>query len=341
MNDKAITLLQTLKEEGLSVKDLREAEKATNPKQYYSRKFEKIDYTPLVLDNPSWNQAIEHVDMPIQQVVGQYQLTEDGKPVGEHLKADYVTDSGREGVYYFMIVDRWKDGNWKVLSPTSDYYAALPVPAIYENLRDSLDATGSEYHITQCYNSYTGGTQSLSLEVTDLAGVGAQITSGMTMQIVLETSLDRSKRHTMNVFPKTPEGQVIFFKDRSSNYGLSVRHTESAREKAVDFNSAIGTMVKHWNEDIAPVLDFLADGELDTKTINTLIANIIDDAGVANSTADKIKFNAANRQGALEKLAAACATIEEVTDSPMAYQKQSDALGKAISKRVRRLMEGK
>lgn len=339
MNEKAISLLQTLKSEGISVKDLREAEKQTQPvKKHYNRKFERIDYSPLVIDNPSWDQALDHVDMPIQQVAGQLQLLSDGKPHGEHLNADYVTDSGREGMYFFMVVDRWKTGDWKVLSPTSDYYAALPVPAIYENLRDSLEATGAAYELRQCYNSYTGGSQTLSLEVTGLEGVGAQTTSGMTMQIVLETSLDRSKRHTLNVFPRTPEGQVIFFKDRKSNYGLSVRHTESAREKAVDFNSAIGTMVKHWNEDLVPVINFLSEGQLDDKMINSLLANIIDDSGVASATADKIKFNASQRQGALEKIAAACSTIEEVTDSPMAYQKQSDAIGKAISKRVRALL---
>lgn len=330
-------LIAALEAQGFTVEEARKALKATGRKQASKRKFAEVDYTPLFTGPTDWKTALKHVDMPIQVKPAQVDL--DG--VDGLMEANYHTDSGRHGIFHMICVDRQNDGNWSVLSPATELYAAIAPTKIYENLRSHLDDIDAKYNIKQCYNSYTGGDQALVIGVDALDSIvrGELI----DMELVLVTSLDRTKKHQLIARPVSKKtGKPIYFIDNENNqFSLATRHVTSAAEKVIDFNAAVGQIVKNWNEKIVPYVQFLGDDGFSEKEVYALLTGIVKDAKLPKSLTDQMPVITSKTTATpLEGIEAICAVIDGI-ESPMSKDAYADKVGKAIAKRVASLFDRK
>jgi len=336
-----------LKESGFSLQDMETAikEEKKNTKKKSTRKFEAIDFNDLVIRfdgdtlDDSWYLAMNHVNMPVKVVPGNVYL-EDGS---ELLQTEYDTDTGRHGIYHFVMVDRQRDGVWKALSPVSEMYAAIAPEGIYRNLRETLDnvAPGG-YRINYCYNSYSGGEQRLSIEVKNM--VGFHKMDNTTMELILVTSLDRSRKHTLIAQPVI-NGKPIYFVDTGkTQFNLATRHVQSAAEKVVDFNASIGAIIENWNTSIIPYTMFMSDDGFNEKEVYALLSGIVEDSKLPDSMIERMPLIKQSTCGTvpLDGIMQICSTIEDDTNlSPMAKAKHAEKVGKAIASRVSKLFRNK
>lgn len=339
-------LIQQLQQAGFSLDDavaaIKEAKKQEKKKS--TRKFDAIDYESLVLDlandptDEAWDLACDHVNMPVKVAPGQVVLNEGDDPIN----TEYNTDSGRNGTYHFVMIDRFRDGVWKALSPVSDMYAAIAPDGIYRNLQQTLDGIGAQYTLRQCYNSYSGGEHHLNIQITSIKGVN---NDELTMNLLLITSLDRSKKHTLIAQPVMPDGTPIYFVDTGNNqFNLATRHVQSAAEKVVDFNASVGAIIENWNEKIIPYTMFLCDEGFSEKEVYALLSGIVKDAKLPTPMVEKMPLIKQNACGSvpINGIKQICAAIEDDESlSPMARAKHAENIGKAVAKRVGALFERK
>lgn len=309
----------------------------------YERKFEKVDLsqTELDLSHPhqkadhAWISAFEHVDMGIKVMRA---IVEDPTLETKELQdASYTTDTGREGQYFFVMIDRWKNGDYKALTACTDYYLAAPPLDIYKSLRAVMKDVKCKP--VSVYNSLSGGQQRLVLSVDDMEGIAS--TEKAKMQIVLRTSLDRSSNHTISIRPVLADGTPIYFQDTGRNgFDFKIRHTTQAAAEISNFNSAAARIVLSWNNQIVPFVNFLSDGHLTELDTMVMLSKICEDADLPKQTGEEVI--AAYKQSpksALDAVAALCRHNEnDESLSPMARQRNADKIAKAINQRVTALM---
>ena len=329
----------------------------------YERKFDKVDLTSTYkrLDTlPStdaWKSAAEHVRMgiavtPVMVHKPTYvKDAEDNDVAKATYDADriehgaYVTESGRDGQFYMVMVDRHNDGDWKSLTPCSDYYAAVEPSEIYENLRKMLEFTKNQP--TYVYNAFNGGSQQLRVRIEDMQGISMDTIEGMHMELVLKTSIDKSSNHVLSVMPVTEDGTPILFTDSGKNgFNFKVRHTNKAKAEIVNFNAAVASIANAWNNKIVPYVRFLADGDLSESEVLGLMKNIAEDAKMPKDVTEEMVSackatigNGADNGIKIIKQISKVVTDRDVT--PMAQQRDAEKVGKIISERVRQLFNKK
>lgn len=325
----------------------------------YERKFEKVDLASTILDlkviddsENSWEEAIQHVKMGIAVtpiMVHEPTYNDSGKAVTQYgdehiMHGAYNTESGRDGQFYMVMVDRDNTGDWKALTPCSDYYAAVEPSEIYKNLKKMLD--GSKNKPTQVYNAFNGGSQLLRVKIDEIEGVNIESANGLHMELFLRTSIDKTSNHSLTVLPVTSDGTPLLFNDTGkAGFNFKVRHTNKARTEIVNFNAAVASIVESWNSTIVPYVNFLSDGVFSEAETMALLTNIADDAKLPKDLTEEIvgacKANVkGGGKGAgftiIKQFSEAVAN-RDVT--PMARQRDEDKVGKAITNRVRQLFQ--
>lgn len=336
---------------------LTQTEHATNdaapePKSYYKRKFAKVDLTDRTIDlsdmkpDTAWEFAKDHVTMGVAVVPGfapspGYKDNGEITVNGEHQAAEYATDTGREGQFFFVMIDRDNTNDWKALTPCSDYYAAIEPRQIFEGLQEMLSDFNAQP--MKVYNAFNGGSQDLLVEIGDMDSI--QKVEGLKIQVVLKTSLDRTSNHAMSVRPVTASGVPIYFTDTGKNgFNFKVRHTTQAKESIIDFNIAAGHIIANWNANIVPYVNFLADGDLNEQEIIALMDSIMEDAKLPEKAQEEIKsaYKAKLvdmgdiKSDALRAVATIC-DHNENADSPLKTRRDADKIGKALTNRVKQL----
>lgn len=326
----------------------------------YERKYEKVDldHTELSVefhDDP-WEDAIQHVTMGVRVepiFVPRPRVDDNGVPLtaeeltGDNLQiAEYVTDTGRDGQFFMVMVDRHNTGEYMSLTPCSDYYAAIPPAEIYRSLRTMLE--GSDATPVYVYNSYNGGQQLLRVEIRGLKDITVENLPGIKMELVMKTSLDKSSNHSISIRPVTEDGVPILFSDtRGHGYNFQVRHTTGARAEIVNFNTAVASIAQNWNEKIVPFVKFIG-GDFDEKDVSALMENILDDAALPKDVETEIRSafktkavytTEANGSEAMRVIKTVCAVVDDRDVTPMAKQRDADKVSKAITKNVKRLFQ--
>ncbi len=326
----------------------------------YERKFEKVDLDVTVIDTANcsreeaWEAAINHVKMGIAVtpiMVHEPAYDDNGLATATYgddkiMHGAYVTESGRDGQYYMVMVDRNNDNEWKALTPCSDYYAAVAPAMIYENLQKMLESTKSKP--TYVYNSYNGGSQQLRVRVEDIDTATLESVDGYHMEIVLKTSLDKSSNHSMSVIPVSADGQPLLFTDTGkSGFNFRVRHTNGAKAEIVNFNAAVASIANTWNSQIVPYVKFLADGEFSETDIYALLSNVLEDAKLPKDLNEEIT-GACKASVDTSKAGSGLTLIKTISEhvlsrnaTPMAQHRDTDKVSKAITTRVRQLFDKK
>lgn len=320
----------------------------------YERKFEKVDLNSTFVNidlesaDDAWDAVIAHVKMGIAVtpiMVHKPAYDDNGEAVttygDEHIMhGGYVTESGRDGQYYMVMVDRNNDNDWKALTPCSDYYAAIPPSTIYENLRKMLSA--SESRPTYVYNSFSGGSQMLRVQVSDISNAELEEIDGYRMEIVLKTSLDKSSNHVMSVMPVDSDGEPILFTDTGKNgFNFRVRHTNGAKAEIVNFNAAVASLANTWNSQIVPYVRFLSDGQFSQAEVYALVSNVLEDAKLPKDVSDTIKTACKNSTNGMAAIKQISSTVLNRDVTPMAQQRDADKVSKAITNRVKQLFKKK
>jgi hypothetical protein len=320
----------------------------------YERKFEKVDLSstemPLVhLDkDTAWETAINHVTMGVATtpiLVHNPSYNDDGIALPTYdddrlQHGSYITESGRDGQFYMVMVDRDRTGEFRAVAACSDYYAAVEPHKIYESLKVMLE--DSKHQPTYVYNAYNGGSQLLRVRVDDLQSVDLEGVDGIHMEIQLRTSLDKSTNHVLSVMPVTNNGTPILFSDTGGGgFTFKVRHTSGSRAEIVNFNAAVATIAAAWNKKIVPYVRFLSDGDLSEMDVRALLTNVVEDAGLPKDLGEEIMT--AYKARPVKNAFTAVETLGEVIVSrdvtPMAHQRTNEKVAKAVTHRVKQLFE--
>lgn len=313
------------------------------------RKFEKIDFGPLTITptghtSEQWDEVIAHVDMPIQVRNASVTIACDpnsSEILPQPINVNYMTDTGRDGKFQFVMIDRWNSGEFLGLAAITDRYTAFAPKVVYEQLRETLDSIeGIQYEIASCYNSYSGGAQILNIDVKHLEHVQFDGIGDLTMRIQVGTSLDCKRRHTVSVLPRTSDNTPIYFTDTSKGeFGLNTIHTGAAAERVADFNTVIGGLIQHWNTNIAPAMSFIMDGNLTERETAAFLKGIIDQSGLPKSAKEEL-MRITHKDDAFSGVKKICSTIAN-GKSPITIEKQAATVGKEIANRVSKLLEKK
>lgn len=324
----------------------------------YERKFEKVDLADTIIKvdfterERAWDAAIQHVKMGIAVtpiMVHQPTYNDDKKPVTQYgdehiMHGAYTTESGRDGQFYMVMVDRDNSGDWKALTPCSDYYAAVEPAEIYKNLRKMLN--GSANQPTLVYNAFNGGSQLLRVRIDDIEGVNIESANGLHMELFLRTSIDKTSNHSMSVMPVTSDGTPLLFNDTGkAGFNFKVRHTNKARTEIVNFNAAVASIVESWNSTIVPYVNFLSDGDFSEAETMALLTNIAEDAKLPKDLTEEIvgacksEVKGGGRGTGITIIKRFSEAVANRDVTPMARQRDEDKVGKAITSRVRQLFQ--
>lgn len=334
-------LLEHLEQQGISFNELRRARREITGGNKPQRKHEKIDYQPLIIhptgnNKQRWSKVLEHVKMGVRLCTATMNLPGEESEETTPLEAGYVTDSGRSGTYYFVAVDRNNDGNWRALSPVSDYYTVIKPESIYGNIKEFLDQSDMDYRVVSCYNSFSGGSQLLDLEINNLDSPNLDEKGNVKLMVTVKTSLDRSTLHSMLAWPTVDGSPVpLMLKDAS----FSLKHTSGAADRIIDANAAFTHLVTQWNEKIIPLMSFL--GEMSETEMVGLLKETLKNAKLPRKHTEKLEMDFENGKAKKEGATGFVRLISEYADrgyeSPMAKEDYREAVGKALANRLEKL----
>lgn len=216
--------------------------------------------------NDPWGKAMELVDYPVM-IKSLYFDHE-----GEQFPAVGTTNTDRDTEHLAIVVDRQKDGTLNTVATVTDTYGTIPPAQTYEMLMNDLNDMKIVGQPTLLYVSGNGGRQVLSVDIEGQLAPNCKDVIGM--QVKLFTSLDGSKRHSMQLVARDKTNNVEFVGIGNELFNLNARHTTSIADRHIAFSVTIGSMIKAWNEKLMPFMALMGDATFDRATAVELLRNI-------------------------------------------------------------------
>lgn len=232
----------------------------------------------------AWDYVIDRVDYSVQIVAG-FWYNQRGNPV----RAKGLTNTERPTAFNYVIVDRNKDGNYQTISAPTDVYGTMPIKDVYQSLRETIEYTGKSHTLSKMYISGNGGVQQLIIEIDELLDI-KMMPNKLKMQIVLDTSVDSKKGHSIRT-RVIDVATGVPLELYGGTYTLSARHTRTIDDRTVDFHPYIQHMLENWDELLMPTMLGMNDCKFDRDLAITMLENIAEEAGLANKHVETIAVN--------------------------------------------------
>lgn len=233
-----------------------------------------------------WKVAIDCVNYPVLlRELFFYDLH------GELAAAEAETNTGRPSKLYGVAVDRDRTGHLSTISSVTGTYGTIPPHEVYADLMKELRSPDNDYKArpTRIYVSPDGGRQVLHIEFDGILDTKtAQDEMKMSMHLV--TSVDGSTRHHVRLIAHNVASDCeVMGIVKDQNFSLATRHTRTLKDRHVAFRDTLATMVKEWNNDIAPMMALFNGVGFDREYALSLIESIMLKAKIPQQHIDNAK----------------------------------------------------
>lgn len=289
--------------------------------------------------NDAWERAIGLVDYPVYLKPLHYFHGN----VEQH--AEGTTNTGRDTMFFGVVVDRHKDDNLSMIAAVTDTYGTIPAADTYRMLRDDLEEMSVDATPDVLYVSGNGGRQVLWVDVHGQLAPDLQDEIGM--QVKLLTSLDGSKKHALQLvaYNKTDNSELVGITTESFN--LSTRHTRTIQDRHIAFQSTVSNLIGQWNDLIMPTMALMGDAKFNRSDALELLANITEDAKLAEKHIKASKNFYQNRMldqnedSIYSVVSGLSSYIQDniASDKPEHAEKVRDAINKVAHKHITRAMK--
>lgn len=230
--------------------------------------------------NP-WEVARNVVDYPVEQMLGYFVS-------GDTLYPAYgETTSGRNKEFFFIVVDKYKNGDRQVIAAVTDVYGTIPPASVYEELQKQLAETGQEIELLELYVTGNGGAQSLTFKIKGLTGLQG-LPDEVEMLSRLDTSVDGTKSHQLTTLIHNVQGDIstsVF----GGSYEIAYRHTKKINIRVVDFADRLVDMAANWNDLIMPTMNLIYDQKYNREAAMALLDEVSKDAGIGQRHRETIR----------------------------------------------------
>lgn len=246
----------------------------------------KLGLAPVSLPKDTadaWDYAINAVSYPvfIKELFFKH-TDDDGEEFTEN--AEGMTNTGRETKFFGVVVDRNNDGRLSTISTVTDTYDTIPVPQVYNDLKNDLVALNIEHYPERVYVSGNGGMQELRVKIPGCEWVNSE--KQITLALRVNTSIDGKTKHQVSLCAVDQDGVELSGIDNVS-FNLAGRHTKTIRERHIAFTSVLNNIVESWNTVIVPSMVLMSDSKFDRQFAVELIKNICEESGIPERHADK------------------------------------------------------
>jgi len=236
-----------------------------------------------LIDNPSgvirlnglsrkdaWEKAIDVVNYPVHLVEAYYILND------EFVKADGHTNTGRDTAINLVVVDRLRTGDYSAIASVTDRYGSMPTPSVYADLQQFLEDDITGYKLREVYVTGDGGAQQLVIECKSNALVDED---DLRLMLTVNTSSDGTTTHqiTMTVWHKDGKFRIPV---PAITKKLAAKHTSTLHRRSINFSPSVSAMLRAWNEEIIPMMEFFADFQLDKELAHEELDRVAKEAGI-------------------------------------------------------------
>jgi hypothetical protein len=227
-------------------------------------------------NDAAWQLAFNVVNYPVE-VVPLYW--------GDNNLAKGMTNSNRNVQHFGILVDRNRDNNKQVIATVTDSYHTINTESVYRDLHKDLLQSVVIGKPERVYVSTNGGRQTLTVRLEKLTTPVLSIGS-FSMAINLTTSVDGTLKHSISVNPIDESGRTVF--GIESEFSFSSKHTKNIKERHVAFSLIIESMLREWNEVIAPMMSLMDSTKLDANVALDLVKNILEASGIPDKHTNKM-----------------------------------------------------
>lgn len=235
----------------------------------------------------AWDVARDCVDYPIliKELFYRHEFEEgQGK---QELGAEGYTNTGRDCKYFGVVVDRDRTGDLSMIAPVTGLYDTLAPSAVYTDLMKDLEEAGVESRPRRIYVSGTGGSQILSVDITNMSNF--DVSGDIRMSIQLVTSIDGSKAHHCRLVAYDEKADAELVGLKGHTFTIRARHTKTIKERHAAFSVVIKGLLEEWNTTIAPFICVMMDSKFDKATALELLNNVMDKAKIPERHINKCK----------------------------------------------------
>ena len=285
-----------------------------------------------------WDKAIDAVDYPVNIHSAGYQKD------GEWVNGNYNTNTGRDSQYQMVVADMYRDGNFNPIGIVSDTYGSVITASVYEELKEQLDSIdGLEYNLQSLFVTGNGGSQTLNIRMNDILDT-SNLPDKISLVISFASSVDGSKSHSINLLAHNHDTNSTF-DFGGSIQRLSARHTTSLKQRSIDFIPSILKLVKNWNTEIVPFMMLMCDSKFDRNMALDLVEAIGEEADLGKRHVSKIvslygtgQVRTNDKSNSLYRINSVISEYieDEMAQKPELQQRSRKALGKAMSKAVKK-----
>jgi len=187
-----------------------------------------------------------------------------------------VTNTGRDVIYRGVLVDRDRIDKKHVIATVTGLYDTLSVPMVYSSFERELASLNLTNAPCNIYVSGNGGTQELKVRLTDMESPHPD--HPIVMILTLQTSLDGTKQHSLNVSAWNEESGFEIVGLSAANYGITAKHTTSIHDRHISMAVVITKLMAEWNETVIPMMRMMLDCEYDAKVASDILETILSDA---------------------------------------------------------------
>lgn len=243
---------------------------------------------PIVLpfhDNEvAWDMAKDAVFYPVRITNAYF------KQGDEFVNANGKTNTGRDKKFNLVLVDKERRDEWQAIATVTGQYATLPTVVVYDQLQEQMEELDEKYHLHTLYVSGNGGVQMLTLRLPQMRGMvgDGPLTDELVLQIVLETSVDGTRAHTISMNAFDPKNRVSF-SFHGGEYRLKARHTQTVGERVVNFIPTIRTIVENWNRKLVPMMKFMYEDRFDRNQALEILMKLAQDSTMGERHRTKLR----------------------------------------------------
>lgn len=235
----------------------------------------------------AWEKAIDCVDYPVRIQPLFFKPSDDCliELGAENMGADEAgyapaigdTNSGRNTQFFGVIVDRNRLCQESVISTVTGTYGTMCTAQVYRDLQLDLQTNNINSEPVSVYVSGNGGRALLTISVADsICECGD---SKVKMRIILDTSVDGSKKHTMRLSVVDADGVEIVGLGEQ-NFTIGAKHTKTIGERHVAFSTVLVKLVREWEDSIMPMISLMNDCVFDRSFALDIFKNIMENAQI-------------------------------------------------------------
>lgn len=186
------------------------------------------------------------------------------------------TASGKEKTFRLVVVDKFRQDDYKVVESVTDKYETFNLVEIYDAFKKALETSENQHRPVSLYVSGNGGAQKLVVEIVSGVKAPRSVPDEVTMKIALCTSVDASRAHSMDahVCVKQGDGDIDLILGAVGK--RQARHTKNIAGAVQDYFPKLVELINGWNDRIVPLLTLLYKTEFERTVLSELVQKAVE-----------------------------------------------------------------